>query len=204
MTMPALETRRWSADDVRALPDTPGQRFECVDGALLVTPSPTRSHQWMIADLLRMLEAYARAEGVGTALMAPSDVELDAHTLVQPDLYVLPLVDGRRPYDDAEVGVPLLFIEVLSPSTSRFDRVVKRQRYQRQGIEYWIVDLDARLVERWLPTATSPEIISGTITWQPVGAGTMLSLDVAPLFNEAMGVPPDMTRSLLPRRKPTA
>ncbi|HJR35411.1 MAG TPA: Uma2 family endonuclease [Gemmatimonadales bacterium] len=47
---------------------------------------------------------------------------------------------------------PTLVIEVLSPSTAHFDRFTKRRRFQRAGIpEYWIVDLDARAVDRWRP-----------------------------------------------------
>lgn len=47
---------------------------------------------------------------------------------------------------------PVLVVEVLSAGTARFDRVIKRRRFQRAGIpEYWIVDLDAQAVERWRP-----------------------------------------------------
>lgn len=136
MSMPAVLPRRWSAADVRELPDEPGKRFECVDGELLVSPSPRLTHQSVVALLWREIEAYVRAHTLGAAFFAPGDLELDAHTLVQPDVYVLPLVDGRRPRTQAEIGQPLLLIEVLSPSTARFDRVIKRHRYQRQGVEY--------------------------------------------------------------------
>lgn len=37
--MPAIQVPRWTADAVRALPDEPGKRFECVDGELLVSPN---------------------------------------------------------------------------------------------------------------------------------------------------------------------
>ena len=143
--------------------------------------------------LLIALETFARAERIAAVFTARGELELDAFTLVQPDLFVLPLVDGRRPRTVKEIGMPLLFVEVLSPSTARFDRVVKRARYQRDGVEYWIVDLDARLVERWLPQATGPEILTGAITWQLAGAASMLTLDVTPLFVEALGEPKDMT-----------
>jgi len=191
MAMPALETRRWSADDVRALPDEPGKQFECVDGELLVSPGPRLPHQSMVAALWRALDLYVHAEPVGAVFTAPGELELDAFTLVQPDLFVLPLVDGRRPRTVEEIGMPLLFVEVLSPSTARYDKGVKRKRYQRSGVEYWIVDLDARLVERWLPGAKGPEIIVGAITWQPAGAENLLTLDLIPLFVEALGEPQD-------------
>jgi Uma2 family endonuclease len=43
--MPAIDVPRWTAEAVRALLEEPGKRFECVDGELLVTPSPRLPHQ---------------------------------------------------------------------------------------------------------------------------------------------------------------
>lgn len=189
MDMPAVAPRRWSADDVRALPDEPGKRFECVDGELLVSPSPRLTHQSMVGFLWRAIEEYVRSQQLGAGFMAPGDIELDAFTLVQPDVFVLPLVDGRRPRTVEEIGYPLLFVEVLSSSTARYDRVVKRGRYQRYGVEYWIVDLDARLVERWTPAAERPEIHTESIIWMPRGAPAPLVLELAPLFVESLGEP---------------
>lgn len=189
MAMPAVLPRRWTADAVRALPDEPGKRFECVDGELLVSPSPRLVHQSAVLLLWRAVEDFARAHGIGAAFAAPGDLELDPSTLVQPDVYVLPLVNGRRPRTPEEIGHPLLFVEVLSHSTARFDRVVKRRRYQRAGVEYWIVDLDARLVERWLPDAESPSIHTETIAWEPSTEAPVLTIDLVPLFVEALGEP---------------
>jgi Uma2 family endonuclease len=120
--------------------------------------------------------------------MAPGDIELDRFTLVQPDVFVLPLVDGRRPRTAEEIGQPLLFIEVLSPSTARHDRVVKRGRYQRAAIEYWIVDLEARLLERWLPDTDRPYIHMESVTWS-VSDAPPLALALPPLFVDALGDP---------------
>lgn len=187
MAMPAVSPRRWTADDVRALPDEPGKRFECVDGVLLVSPSPRLPHQLMVGALWRALDAYLRVERVGAVIMAPSDLELDNFTLVQPDVFVLPLVDGRPPRAVSEIGFPLVFVEVLSPSSAHTDKGVKRERYQRHGVEYWIVDIDARLVERWMPTAERPEIVTGHLVWSPAGATAPLDLELPPLFEEAAG-----------------
>jgi Uma2 family endonuclease len=71
----------------------------------------------------------------------------------------------------------------LSPSTARFDRTVKRPFYQRVGVpEYWIVDLDARLVERWRPSDERPEIIIGKLAWRPDGAQSELLLQLEELW----------------------
>jgi Uma2 family endonuclease len=133
------------------------------------------------------LESVLRGAKAGTVFVAPSEWVLDERTLVQPDLYVVPLVEGRRPRTDEERGEPLLFIEVLSPSTARHDRLVKRTRYQRAGIEYWIVDLDARLVERWLPGEARPVIESGRLTWVPTSGAVTLELDLEEFFTEVLG-----------------
>ena len=188
MAMPALPAHRWTADDVRALPDEPGKRFECVDGELLVSLTPRLPHQSAVGYLFSNVNAHCRSHGMGAPFMAPGDIELDRFTLVQPDVFVLPLVNGRRPRTAEEIGQPLLFIEVLSPSTARYDRVVKRGRYQRAAIEYWIVDLEARLVERWIPDADRPFIHTDRIVWSTTSAPD-LSLDLPPLFVDALGDP---------------
>jgi Uma2 family endonuclease len=187
MVMPAVTPHRWTADDVRALPDEPGKRFECVDGELLVSPSPRLTHQWALGTLFEALSAYCRQHRLAAVGMAPSDFELDRYTLVQPDVFIVPLVNGRRPVTLDELGHPLLFVEVLSPSTARADRVLKRQRYQRHGVPYWIVDVDARLVERWTPDVEHPEIVSGTLTWQPEHATAPFTIDLDALCAEALG-----------------
>ncbi len=117
----------------------------------------------------------------------PGDLQLDGATLVQPDLFVLPLIGGRRPVSPSDIGRALLVVEVLSPSTARHDRVMKRARYQRYGVEYWIVDLDARLVERWTPGVPRPEILTGTLTWQAGETAVALRTDLDALFAEALG-----------------
>jgi Uma2 family endonuclease len=187
MAMPAVEPRRWTAEDVRNLPDEPGTRFECVDGELLVSPGPQIPHQVAVAELQGALREYCRVGRVAIVLAGPGELELDPFTLVQPDLFVLPRVNGRVPQSQEEAGSALLLVEVLSPSTARHDRVIKRQRYQRYGVEYWIVDLDARLVERWTPTNDRPEVVAQRLTWQLDGHSGVFTLELEPFFAEVLG-----------------
>ena len=187
MVMPATESRRWTADDVRALPEEPGKRFECVDGELLVSPGPRLPHQSAQTLFTVALDHYCIGQRIGSVFNGPGEMELDPFTLVQPDVFVLPLVDGKRSQSQEETGHALLFVEILSPGTARFDRVIKRARYQRYGVEYWIADLDARVVERWSAEVDRPEVIAGVLTWSPDGVSVAFSLDVEALFAEAMG-----------------
>ena len=82
----------------------------------------------------------------------------------------------------------MLAVEVLSPSTARADRQVKRRLFQRQGVaEYWIVDLDARLIERWRPDDERPELLAETLVWQPPSEAEPLEIDLPRFFGEVMG-----------------
>ena len=189
MGMPAQATR-WTAKMVRALPDD-GNRYEVVDGELLVTPAPAELHQRAVALLLIELGPYLLARTTCEVLASPADIELDAEGMVQPDVFVQGMVDGR-PSLAWNSGAPLhLVIEILSPSTARSDRTIKRRRFQRARIpEYWVVDLDARVIERWRPDDDRPEILAERITWLPEGTVEPLTIDLPPLFARIHGERP--------------
>lgn len=178
--------RDWTVQRVLALPND-GNRYEVVDGELLVTPSPTFHHQDAVFALAWRLKPFVDASGSGYLSLSPADIELDERTLVQPDLFVFELPGGRRPERWKDITRLLLAVEVLSPSTARADRHVKRRRYQRHGIpEYWIVDLDARLLERWRPDDERPEILSETLTWRLSEASRPFELDLVTFFAEVL------------------
>ena len=189
MGMPAMQDRHWTVADVHALPDDSRHRYEVVDGELLVSPAPALRHQLVTRAITRALEDYLQAHPFGVVLNGPGEVAADEHSAVQPDVFVLPLVDGRPPRDWPTAQSLLLVIEVLSPSTARHDRVVKRKLYQRLGAEYWIVDPEARLVERWSPGATQPDVIDGEVTWHPALAVAPLVLSIAELIHDVLREP---------------
>ena len=179
-------TQDWTAEKVRALPDD-GRRYEVIDGELLVTPAPRLVHQSAVVEIWRLLADHAKRTGIGFAFASPADIEFDPRTLVQPDVFVAPPVEGRRPNEWHEIGHLVLAVEVLSPSTARADRQVKRRLFQRQGVpEYWIVDLDARLVERWRPEDERPELLTETLVWQPTSGVEPLEIDLGWLFAEVV------------------
>ncbi|HEY7877937.1 MAG TPA: Uma2 family endonuclease [Gemmatimonadaceae bacterium] len=173
----ATVTKRWTVEEVRSLPDD-GQRYEVVDGELLVTPTQTWRHQDAAKQLFVCLHSYLDAHQVGDVWFAPADVEYGSATMVEPDLFVVPLVGGRRARRWEDVGRLLVAVEILSPSSARADRTVKRRLYQREGVpEYWIVDVDARLIERWRPEDERPEILADRLTWAPDGAAVPFTVD---------------------------
>lgn len=187
MVMPAVDERRWTAVEVQALPDVPGTRYECVDGMLLVTPAPSRLHQLAQAHLLTLLNTYLSAEQRGIALAAPMEYMLDTSTVVQPDISVIPFRDRKPPRPDAGNDPALLVIQILSPSTARYDHVIKRDRYQRQGLEYWIVDADRRVFERWRRGEDQSTILSDAVRWRMPGQKTELVIDVPSFFTWVRG-----------------
>lgn len=178
---------RWTAEMVRALPDD-RNRYEVIDGELLVTPAPSWPHQWVVGGFFRHLANYLQGQSWGEVVASPADISFHNDMLVQPDLFVVPIgSDGRRPRQWADVRALLLAVEVLSPSTARADRQVKRRLYQREGVgEYWIVDLDARVVERWRPSDERPEIVTTNLTWQPQPAAAPFELDLVEFFDEIL------------------
>jgi hypothetical protein len=191
--------KHWTVEAVRALPDD-GRRYELIDAILHVngvpvpdgdlatfdpamTPSPAARHQHRTFTLARILADYVDAQRRGVVMLSPADLSLTPGTIVQPDIFVTPLFAGGPPSDFADVSSLLLAVEVLSPSTARTDRIRKRSYYQRAGVpEYWIVDNDSQVIERWRPTDERPEILAGSIAWHPEGATQPLVIDLEKFF----------------------
>lgn len=186
-----IASRHWTAREVRQLiADNPRKtpRYELVDGELLVTPGPARPHALIVAALLVELASYLDGRGIGVALTSPTDTELEAELILQPDVFVIPVEDARQ-LDDPTAPWPrlLLAVEVLSKSSARYDRVTKRGKYQRHMPEYWIVDPGARLVERWRSDDVRPEIVTDILEWSPRAGTPPLRLDLPGLFRDALG-----------------
>lgn len=188
MAMPAEKIRRWTTAEVRELMDEsrPWPRYELIDGQLIVTPAPSLIHQWAVVQLWSRLNGYLSREPVGIPMISPSDLELEEGHITQPDVFVVPLPQsGRHPRSWPEVRTLLVAVEVLSPGNARYDRVDKRKFFQRVAVpEYWVVDLDARVIERWTPSDARPEIVDDALIWKPAGAATPFSLDLPAYFAE--------------------
>jgi len=159
----------YTADMVRALPDD-GNRYETVHGELLVTPSPRPLHQLVLERLRTELAIYLKVFPTGVLLSAPADLSWGPDILVQPDMFVVAPEEARH-LDWTRMKTLLLAVEVLSPSTARYDRFTKRRLYQEVGVaQYWIVDPEARTVEVWTPSETFPATEDTSLTWHPAGA----------------------------------
>ena len=189
MAMPTRLDEVTTIEQLLALPED-GCRHELLDGVHVVTPAPALPHQAVLHEFLLPLGIALKGCESLAVLTSPADIQLGPRKLVQPDLFVYRREPGRRPRAWRDVGVPVLAIEFLSPTTAARDRGAKRRIYQRAGVaEYWIVDLDARLVERWRPDDIRPEIIDEQLVWVPPELQTPLTLDLQSLFAVALGEP---------------
>jgi Uma2 family endonuclease len=130
--------------DYQALPDEP--RCELIFGRFYLSPSPSILHQTVLLLLSRLLDDIAMATG-GTVFVAPLDVTLADHSVVQPDLFYVSAARRRILHERVE-GAPDLVIEILSPGTARRDRGQKLALYADSDVrEYWIVDALERQIE---------------------------------------------------------
>lgn len=134
-------TRQWdnplTYEQVQRFPET-GNRYELVEGVLLVTPAPNTEHQSVVINLAFALKAAAGEEHL--VVTAPFDYYVSEVTYFEPDIVVAV---------DDDVGparlerTPLLLVEVASPTTRMIDRGTKRLAYEAAGVpEYWLVDPD--------------------------------------------------------------
>ncbi len=183
MAMPAAYESITTIEQLMALPEDTARRHELLDGVYVVSPTPRRLHQRAVRELFKLLDPLFEPWPELELYPVPGDIKLGPRTVVEPDLFVI-----RRPADSStswlQVGIPLLAVEVLSPSTAARDRGIKRREYQRAGVpEYWIVDLDARIIERWTPEDVRPEIVAGELVWSLPG-GPSGRLDARRYFEE--------------------
>lgn len=171
---------RLTYDDYCRLPPAP--RYELVEGELRVVPAPNVAHQEISKRLHRVLVEWVEDQGLGLVYYAPLDVVLSEHNVVQPDLLYVSR-ERRGIIKEANIwGVPDLVVEILSPSTTQWDRVNKRQVYERFGVrELWFVDPVGRSIEVAARNETKLETLQvylpGTALQSLILPGLALSLD---------------------------
>ena len=128
-------------------------RYELYDGELVALASPMWQHQLVAGAIYAQIYYYLLGKKC-KVVYAPFDVRLfekegddrrDTKTVVQPDIMVV--CDPKKLDIHGIKGAPDLVIEVLSPSTMKYDRLLKFNLYQEAGVkEYWIVDPEEKVV----------------------------------------------------------
>ena len=138
---------KFTYNDYRTAPAD--RRYELLDGDLTVVPAPNLKHQKVLGRLHVELALLLRKQRLGTLLVAPCDVILSDHDVVQPDLLFVSHEREHLLHNSENVrGAPNLVIEILSPSTAENDYGYKRTLYARHGVaEYWLVDPVAETIQ---------------------------------------------------------
>ena len=179
MAMPNVA--RYTVADLASFPED-GKRYELIRGELVVSPAPSVHHQIIVRRLAQVLGAYLATLGLQDTLFdVAADISWDDETLVQPDLLVV-RPEELSPHW-ATIRTLRLAVEVISPSSSRRDKIDKRTLYQEHRVEtYWVVEPGAQLVEEWHPDDARPAIISDRLVWRVDPDAPEVVIDVAELF----------------------
>jgi Uma2 family endonuclease len=173
----------WTYAEYARFPDD-GNRYEVLDGEVLVTPAPSPRHQHIVLRLSLALHTYVDRHDLGIVL---PDVDLlfESGHFLRPDIVFVPR-DRLHGITDRGVEVaPALIVEVLSPTSASIDRVKKPRRYRDFGVpEYWVADPQAGelLVWRFGEGALEPARVTGRLEWRPAGTPEPLVLETGALF----------------------
>jgi Uma2 family endonuclease len=173
----------WTYHDLELMPND-RHRYEVVEGDLIVTPAPTTTHQKVSKRIQFELMVQIERAGAGFVYDAPVDVIFSETSTVEPDLLVVRAGRKNIISERGIEGAPDLIVEILSPSTARNDRELKRKLYADRGVrEYWIVDPAARSIEVLALSGASYESAAvygpGATVTSSVFA---LSVEIDPIF----------------------
>ncbi len=137
----ATETAKFTRADYAQLPE--GFPASLLDGDFVREAAPTFGHQALVIELVLRLSDLAPRR----VLASPVDVVIDNWNVLQPDVLVFgDHVAAARDADPEEV--PVLVVEVLSPSTASRDREAKTAHYVRAGVaEVWLIDPEAGAID---------------------------------------------------------
>jgi len=138
---------KFTYEDLEAIPPD-RNRYEIVDGELIVTAAPIPLHQRIVLKLGSKLLDFAEKHHFGQVYVAPLDIVFTRSTVLEPDLL---FISNDRLHIVGEkhlTGPPDLVVEVLSESTARLDRDVKPKQYALYGVpEFWLIDPNGKTVE---------------------------------------------------------
>ena len=157
-----------------------GNRYELLDGVLLVTPAPSATHQLIATRISTLLTNAVGTEG-HAYVFGPGAVSAPPHTQLEPDVLVAPVM-GFLTDRWVDLRGHWLAVEVISRSSRFYDREYKRDAYLALGVhEVWLVDRWARTVEV-TRTRGVQHVADAEIVWCPPGLELQVSVDVQALF----------------------
>ncbi|MEG4228419.1 Uma2 family endonuclease [Microcoleus sp. N9_B2] len=148
--MSTTEKVRWTSADLESLPDN-GNRYEIIEGELVVTRAPHWEHQDVANNVCVELTIWSRQTKLGKAVQVPGLIFTDSDNVI-PDVVWVSYECLAQILDEAGhlAGAPELVVEVMSPGeeNEKRDRQSKLKLYSVQGVrEYWIFDRIQQKVE---------------------------------------------------------
>jgi Uma2 family endonuclease len=176
----ALPVPQFTIDMLDDFPDD-GNRYELLEGMLLVTPAPSITHQ-IVATRLAHILMNALGDGRKAHVVAVGALQRGEKTQLQPDILVFP-ASFPPDTDWRTIQGWWLAVEVMSPSSRVYDRVVKRDAYLALGVdEYWVVDIRDRSIEVWKRGSAASERAVNSLTWRPAALGTDVIVTLEEVF----------------------
>ncbi|MCL2663152.1 MAG: Uma2 family endonuclease [Oscillospiraceae bacterium] len=159
-------------------------RVELYEGYLVVMQSPTLRHQGILGVIHANLFMFLKGKKCKVFTAPGVHLFKKEATVFIPDIIV---VCDKSKLDIRNVdGAPDLVIEILSPSTTRMDRKLKFDKYQKAGVkEYWIIDPERNLLEvNLLVDGKYITTIYNETAQAPVSTLDGFEIDLAEVFAE--------------------
>ena len=123
------------------------ERYELLDGELIIMPAPSIAHQHVAMKLGTRLDTFVEEGNLGVVYSAPTDVVLSENDVVQPDLLFISFERAHIITPANIQGAPDLIVEIRSDSTAERDETLKRKLYAERGVkEFWLVDPEAMTI----------------------------------------------------------
>jgi len=142
--------RLYTYDDYLKIDDD--KQYELIGGKLILVPAPRTIHQRINRKLSGFIGSFVDKNNLGEVLCAPTDVLLSETEKPQPDILFISKEHLDIITEMNIQGTPDLVVEILSPSTGKYDKVEKSKMYYKYGVkEYWIVDPDIKVIEILIP-----------------------------------------------------
>lgn len=138
---------------------------ELIDGVLKEIDVPNRKHEWIVARLVHLLSAWAEARRAGIVLASGYKVRITDRRGVMPDVQFI-RQERAGLMDDGGMtrGGPDLAVEVISPSSGKWDRWQKLEWYASISVpEYWIVDAQEDVLERLVLGADGRYVVATSV-----------------------------------------
>lgn len=195
--MPLPEpNKKYTFADYLIFPEN--ERWEIFEGMPILQAAPSWQHQAISGELLTQFNIFLSGNPC-QVFAAPFDLRLpesekendaEVTNVLQPDITVV--CDKSKLKGSGYFGKPSLIIEITSPSTSRIDKMVKFNIYEKAGVsEYWIVEPEGRFVSVFTLQADGrygrPEIYSED-DMVKVSIFPSLTVDLKKVFKDIEGL----------------